>query len=240
MTYLGSSPTLKPADAISATAAIIILSVALSEIYSQLGLVFGETWIGAASLHTLMSFVVVLGLALRGKSLQLTGLKTVADNAPEFLRRRPWLMYLPAGMVLTLALLAVFISRQFAQTAVSSHMVSVSQIAWISWVPIVEEIVFRMGFGRILRLWLGNLWGCWFSAIFFAMVHASPTIMQLLEGKLGLPIGPFILGLSCEVLFILTGRLAAVATLHAACNATAMIFAIGDSRWLNWLGFLYG
>lgn len=84
------------------------------------------------------------------------------------------------------------------------------------------------------------MWGAWLSATLFALVHTAPTIIHLSEGRFGLPLGPFLLGLSCEFLFTMTGRLMAVVALHAACNSTALLFSLGDDRWLNWLDFLYG
>ena len=113
-------------------------------------------------------------------------------------------------------------------------------LAWILWIPPAEELVFRAGVGRLFRrLAGGSPWAAWFSALTFALVHAGPTLARLLAGQVGAPLGPFLLGLACEALLAASGRLLPAVALHAACNATAAVFAAGDARWLDWLGFLY-
>jgi membrane protease YdiL (CAAX protease family) len=83
------------------------------------------------------------------------------------------------------------------------------------------------------------LWAGWFAALTFAFVHGDPTVAHLIAGRIGLPLGPFLLGLCCEALVEATGRLAPAIAFHGACNATVAIFALADGRWLDWLGFLY-
>ncbi len=57
--------------------------------------------------------------------------------------------------------------------------------------------------------------------------------------QLAVPLGPLLLGLACEGLYLISGRLTAAVALHAACNASGWIFAALDERWLDWLQHLY-
>jgi membrane protease YdiL (CAAX protease family) len=98
----------------------------------------------------------------------------------------------------------------------------------------VEEIVFRFAIGGIARQRLGDFWGAYGSALVFAMAHGSGAWNQL-----SMPLGPLLLALCCEWLYVTTGRLKAAMALHAACNASGWIFATLDKRWLSWLEALY-
>lgn len=132
----------------------------------------------------------------------------------------------------------VFASRQFGVPTIRDGLGT--HLMWILWVPMVEELVFRVGIGRWLRSWLGIFWGAWFGSVLFSLVHAAPTFSNLMAGQIGLPFGPFLLGLCCELLYMVSGRVWSIVALHAACNTTVVIFALGDDRWLQWLDFLYG
>ncbi len=99
------------------------------------------------------------------------------------------------------------------------------QLAAFSWVPIVEEVVFRKGVGPWLRRYSDSIWlGSYFSILLFSFLHVSPTVSRIFEGRLGLPLGPLLLGVSCELLYILTGRLAPCVVLHSVCNVVAVFF----------------
>jgi membrane protease YdiL (CAAX protease family) len=104
---------------------------------------------------------------------------------------------------------------------------------------VVEEIVYRGVFGVALRRRLGGPWGAWLSAVLFAFMHTQPTLARLGAGAVGLPLGPFLLGLLTELTMAASGSLWPGVLLHAACNATPWIFAWGDPRWFTWLAALY-
>lgn len=231
-----SSP--KPADSLAAAALTLTLAVCLAEVYDRLGVLVGETWLAAAILHSGLGLVVLAFYHRHDALGELVSASTVWQGAPDLLRRAPRRAYLPAAAVLLGAMLLVLVSRQIGRPTARAGIAT--NVAWIVWIPIVEELVFRAGLGAAFRRWLGRLWGSWFAAALFALVHAAPTFEHLIAGRVGLPIGPFLLGLGCELLFVATGRLGPAVALHAACNATVVVFALGDDRWLDWLGFLYG
>ncbi|MDA9951619.1 CPBP family intramembrane metalloprotease [Oligoflexaceae bacterium] len=113
-------------------------------------------------------------------------------------------------------------------------------IATCIWVPIVEEIIFRRGFGSFFRKLSGPIWGAYFSALLFAVVHTQPTLGRILAGEVGVPLGPFFLGLAVEALYSFSGqKLWPCIMLHAACNLSVVIFTVIDPRWLEWLSLLY-
>jgi membrane protease YdiL (CAAX protease family) len=107
-------------------------------------------------------------------------------------------------------------------------------LAFVIWIPLVEELVFRYGIGGWARQKLGNFWGVYASALVFAMAHGAGAWDQL-----AIPLGPLLLGFCCEWLYVVSGRLSAAIALHAACNASGWIFATVDERWLDWLQALY-
>src|SRR5690606_2634558 len=87
---------------------------------------------------------------------------------------------------------------------VSSHP---EAFIFIVIVPLLEEIVFRLGFGEFFRRKAGDLWGAYFSALLFALVHTLPTPANLFSLQIGLPLGPFLLGIINERLYIKSSSL---------------------------------
>ena len=198
----------------------VAMAVSLAEIYAFMTPTIGAGWAAAFFVHAAFS-----GVAL---------------SFPE--KRR--LLYPPAAKFFVPAL--VIVAGTMALVAggrlfggATTRPVGREQIAWILAVPLVEEYVFRAGIGDVLRRMGGPLLGSWFSAIVFALVHGQPTFANVMALKVGLPLGPFLLALCCEGLYVKSGRLLPGVAFHAACNATVVIFAYGDARWLDWLGLLY-
>lgn len=202
----------------------LIAAVALAELYKPLRPYFEATWMAPAVVHSLLAVLVLFLVKKRGK-------------IHDLFRLQPYVAFLPAVVILAGVGLLILISRQFAAAAQVEQSIP---WAWVIWVPVVEELVFRVGIGDAFRRSSGSLlWGSWFSAVTFALVHSDPTLTRLMSFDIGLPLGPFLLGLLCESIYAKTGRILPAIALHAVCNATAALFAVGDARWLDWLGFLY-
>lgn len=197
-----------------------MLAVALAEIYAALTpFAGGIGWVAALCVHSLLAAFV---LGRRGRGRFFGG---------------ALLYYAPSAVVAlgSFALVAVGSLRGGA----TSRSVGPEQLAWILIVPWVEEAVFRLGIGDAFRRYGGVFWGTWFSAVVFGLVHTQPTVASLVALRIGLPLGPFLLALCCEAIYVRSGRLLPAVAFHAACNATVVIFAYGDARWLDWLGLLY-
>jgi membrane protease YdiL (CAAX protease family) len=226
----------------------VLLAIAMAELYSagdagswlaslrQQSDAASSSWLPVVVINSLLALVV---LAFYGRQGRLRSLLNWRADTTFFGKKHVLLPYAPALIVLVGVLLLITASRMIGGDLNTDTVHGVVPLAWITWVPLVEELVFRVGLGEAFRRRGGPLWGSWFSAVTFALVHASPTLAHLSSGAIGLPLGPFLLGLCCEALFVTTQRLWPIVALHAACNATVAIFVWGDQRWLAWLQFLY-
>jgi hypothetical protein len=96
-------------------------------------------------------------------------------------------------------------------------------------VPIVEEIIFRMGLWSFLgRIPTGAK--LYLTAASFACLHTNGS---------QIPLGPFLLGLAAQWMLLQGAGLMTVILLHMASNASIVIFLTLDPRWLDWLRIFY-
>jgi membrane protease YdiL (CAAX protease family) len=150
---------------------------------------------------------------------------------------RPVFAYLPAAILILVVGLAAFTSRTI------SSAVSAPLPAWwalpVLWVPIVEEVVYRGFIGKWFRKYGGNLWGTYLSAALFAFVHMLPDWRENWFQEIGVPLGPFVLGLCCEYIYVKSRNITAAVAFHMAANASVIIFSVTDARWLEWLRIFY-
>ncbi len=191
--------------------ASLVTGCALTGAYWLVGKLVGPGWVAALILHVPAAILVY--------------------RWQRPVLRPSWQDALPAVVIVAGAAALAAFSRVLGGGDVPPPALGWQQLAFILLIPPIEELVFRVGIGTVFRQRGGPLWGAWFSAIVFALAHTGPS--------LGLPLGPFLLGLACEALYIRSGRLAPAVLFHAACNATVVIFALGDARWLQWLRLLY-
>jgi len=216
---------------IIATLSTLSIAVLLAEVYQAASVYISEGWLASAVINSIFSVVLIVFLAkFRPEALKAFSLKVKAGSYK--------IAFLPALLILVGSLGAVLISSNFGEIPKTTY-VNTQNIYWIFWIPVVEEIIFRFGFGRVFRNRLGMYWGAWYSSILFALMHSNPTAANLLSGELGISLGPLLLAFCCEFLLIKTGRLWPAILFHAACNATPLIFSLFDSRWLSWLEMLY-
>lgn len=145
--------------------------------------------------------------------------------------------YLPAIGLLIVYFLAVisssFIGLPSTGKLTSYHLWSVV------WIPIVEELLFRVIIGNHLRKLAGNFWGSYCSVICFAFVHSIPTADRIIALDIGLALGPLLLAIVCEYLYLKSGSILPAILFHAVANSSVVIFVYYDSRWLGWLSFFY-
>lgn len=113
-----------------------------------------------------------------------------------------------------------------------------SAVAWLTvlWIPFVEELLFRGYFSTLLPNLPRWFW-IYSSGLLFALAHTHPTVSPLFLPAP--PLGPFLLGCLCAYLLQTTGTLWSAILLHAAGNATVIVFQNLDARWLDWLNWLY-
>ncbi len=211
---------------------MLVTAIGLAEFYNllQIALV-EEPWIAAATANTILALAVLVYLKFKLPSPQVP--KYIGVQLGRF---SP-LGYLPALLVISFAVTASLVSRHFGTPR--SAGISFSQLAWITWIPVVEELVFRVGIGNFFR----NRWpfvlATYLAVLTFSLAHSLPTIDRILSLEISAPLGPLVLGIFCELIYVVSGKISHAIALHSACNATVVIFSILDARWLDWLGLLY-
>ncbi len=183
-----------------------------------------QSWISIGLLHTLVAVVIYLMIYRTETYASLFG--------------NPGWWATPALAIFAISLLAATISCQFG-TPNTSEIPSAIALS-VLWIPLVEEVVFRLGWSLMFVVLAGPWWGAYFSGILFAMVHTDLSFSSVLAGgAFHLPLGPLFLGWSCEILLRASRSFLAIVLLHMACNTTPIIFALLDVRWLDWLAALY-
>jgi membrane protease YdiL (CAAX protease family) len=137
-------------------------------------------------------------------------------------KRKRWFL-VPLFFLLIILGLGIASSNELEPQDLSSFVLPVLLV------PIVEEIVFRMGLWVILGK-ISDGSKLYLTAVSFAGLHASSS---------NLPLGPFLLGLISQWMLLRGAGLSTVTLLHMACNATIVIFLTLDPRWLDWLKIFY-
>ncbi len=198
----------------------IAIPIVLAYLYIAIPL---QTWLAAALANSALSLLLLLCYR--------------RQLYTWFLAQHDLRFYIPALAVLLFCLLAIFGASFYASPLRGT--VAIHHYLWLSWIPVVEEIVFRLGIGGWLRQLAGNFWGSYCSALCFALAHTMPTWARLSAGEIGVPVGPLLLGAVCEFLFVRSGSLRPCIVLHAVCNASVPLFVYFDQRWLAWLGLLF-
>ncbi|WP_159455453.1 CPBP family intramembrane glutamic endopeptidase [Pseudobacteriovorax antillogorgiicola] len=119
--------------------------------------------------------------------------------------------------------------------APSLHQLLIS----VFWVPLVEELMFRLGLTDLLKAKSPVLFAGYGSGIIFALMHTGFSWRHLVNLEFGLPLGPLLLAWASSWLLWKTNRICFCVIFHASCNGTVAIFQYLDPRWLSWLNMLY-
>ncbi len=218
-------------EASLALISVLLVAFLLFHLYALLGMVIQPDWMAAAAANTLMAAGVIWHW------WRPPGISASTHFSPEESTLPAWLAFAPAAAITAGSLLIAWVSRSFGTPL--SQAAGQHQWLLVTWIPLVEEIVFRAGFCHWYMQRWGRFWGIYFSSLLFAMCHADLSWGTIMSGGLGFPMGPFLLALVTGLLFARTGRLLPVILLHAACNFTVVIFSVLDARWFLWLHWLY-
>jgi membrane protease YdiL (CAAX protease family) len=205
---------------LAASGLALLIPIVLTKLYAAFTPVVGTGWVSAALWHTVLAIII---LWQRPYVIRQFGPKAIYA--------------LPLLVVLGSVCLAA--ASQALMPHPQDATVTGLDVAWVLWIPLVEEVVFRLGIGRIFTRLLPGLGGLWFSSLTFALAHVPVTFSGLLHGDVGVPLGPFLLGLICQTMIIRLRSIWPSILMHMACNGTAVIFRVMDGRWLSWLGALY-
>lgn len=206
-----------------------VSGIVLTEIYKVVGSMLGEDWLGAAVVNSILS-VCFLSRRFEPSMTQNLPLSRKLKNA--------YLAFIPAAVVCFGSLLLAIITKQWSPDE-GSLPISWHQYLWVLWIPIIEEICFRRGFGSIFKGMIGPFWGSYLSVLFFSFMHSAPSFDAVIHGQFGLALGPLLLAIICEYLYQASRRLMPAIALHAACNLTVLIFSYFNPSWLDRLNFLY-
>lgn len=240
-----------PKHLIVSALSVLFLAVALAEAYRGVGLALQNffaptttTWLAALIVNAFGAIVFWIYFSRTSRNSRSgSATDTTTNGKPYTQGIWPWLPALIiVGGALVLGVCSSFMvgsTEQGESQSISISAIPPVQLVYIFIVPIVEEYFFRFGIGTHLRRYAGVLWGSYFSAMLFSVVHSFPTVERLIDGQIGLLLGPFLLGLICEALFGYVRRLGPAIAFHMACNGTVVLFSLVDPRWLDWLRVLY-
>lgn len=219
----------------------LVAAAGLAEIIEYLTPWIGSPWIAAAALHSVIAVVLALRWwsgRVRGAAfafgIESSQLNAFQSASPTLLGARA---FFPAMAIGLGAVLLALGSATYGGRVTSA--VPAEQIAWVLWIPIVEEWVYRVGAGYYFRSRLGLMAGSYLSALVFSLMHSQPTLAHFASFQVGLPLGPLLLGAICEVIYMKSGKILPAILFHMICNATPAIFATIDIRWLSWLKVVY-
>jgi membrane protease YdiL (CAAX protease family) len=158
------------------------------------------------------------------------------------LRGTPLVAWLPGPLILLGAYVLSLWGRQPMQApaySLTGSSEAIYILASLTLIPLAEEMVFRMGLTPFLSRFAGDRWGPWYSAMVFSVAHTHPTWDRVLGLKIGLPIGPFILAICCDIIVRRWRRVWPAALFHSCCNATVYVFAWLNPSWVSKLNGLY-
>lgn len=196
------------------------VGLGLAWLYQVLGGWSQTPWWSIACLHTGLT-VLALGSQARLRHALLT-------------RGRTWWVWGPALLVLNGAWLLPLLSGG------DKHLrfdLAPETLAWIVWIPLIEEILYRGVLAHELQKRIGLWLGAYCSSLIFALAHAP--FPENWSQALAIPIGPFLLGMACTFVYQKSASLWSPVLLHMSCNATPLLFQTFDPRWLSWLHWLY-
>lgn len=210
----------------------LLCCIILSEIYQRFPFRNYLNIFTIPLVHTLISIAVVIIWCLKSKgsifkALCITEMK---------LKYSLW--FLPGlGVIIGTWLLVLLTSNEYPLVI---GTLGSKQLSSIFWVPIVEELTFRVGLGFILlRLGGSIIWASYFSILIFTVMHGLPSYEDFLSGNIGFFLGPFVLAVFCEAIYRLSHKIIPCIFLHSACNSSAVIFSWGGGYWLEKLSYLY-
>ena len=184
-----------------------------------------EPWLGPLLVNGIFSLVIV-GLLLRNHS------KAILKLGQAYHFTLPLIVVAGATIVAS--------GSRLLSQGITTEPTDLELLIWlVIVVPLVEELLFRGGFGLYFVKKVGAWWGSYWSALLFALCHSNITLSNLFSANFGVPLGPFLLGFLCQFLFTKSGSIWPAIALHISCNLTSFIFRWLDHRWLDWLNWLY-
>ena len=128
------------------TVSSCIIAVILAEVYSLGRYLALGPWQGALAIHVFFSLGILYFFFRNGVLRRKAAFLAFSPRAPLWFRRRPWLAYAPAAVLVCGSVALVLISRDWEATGVRAKVAT--PWAWIFWVPFFEEFFLIILFRR--------------------------------------------------------------------------------------------
>ena len=208
----------------------LLIATICSEIIIFIAYLGFPEWAAAALFHTFLGIGVLFAFYF------WPNLRAPMVYRHALLKRHPHLIYMPAAFVF---LVSILLALWKAAPPYHEPYLSIRSVLSISLVPISEEVCYRLGLSRLLSCIGGRFWGGYFSILIFTMMHGLPSFERIYNLDVGFFLGPFLLAISCELLFAWSNRLFPAILLHMACNSTGVIFALTGGYWLDVFKIFY-
>lgn len=205
----------------------LALAIALYYLYDLAACYESEVyWLGAATVNSVFAAIVLF-----------IHRKEIFHSSRELSKKYVIFDYAPLALGLLCGSLALF---SYALGHSQQLAIDWQDWLWVLWIPIVEELTFRVGFGEYFRRKLGRWWGSYFSVLLFCLAHTMGAYFyEPMKWFTAIPLGVLLLGISCEFLYVTRRKVATIILLHMTANFSVILFKWVDSRWLNWLSFFY-
>lgn len=208
----------------------LLLVFCFSYLYLKISNLFAHPWFGIAVVNTVLASVVVL-------KYQSFFNKKIAKSIHLTCKKMNSFWYLPSLAVLILAVtlqIAVYSWHEIKWT------INLEQLAFIFWIPLIEELIFRSGIANAFIKLSSPALGHFFAALVFALVHNFSALESHNFAQLfNLPLGAFLLGICCSYLYFMAKDIRPAILFHMACNATVVILGSNGAIWLKRFHFLY-
>ena len=145
----------------------------------------------------------------------------------------------PSLLIVLGSLLLCFISSGRLEINRSVDLNTDMLLLTVLLIPVVEELLYRHYLACVTRDHKSRLWSMYLSGLFFCMNHCLINFESFLDNLLVFPLGPFLMGVICEALVLYSESVLGAIAFHSVCNLTVYLFLVYDSRWLEWLSYLY-
>ncbi|MCX6117242.1 MAG: CPBP family intramembrane metalloprotease [Proteobacteria bacterium] len=211
-----------------------IAAVVLSVIFASF--LIGELYSSVSALNS--SFEPWLNVLIINMVIGILSLLFIRSIREQFQKFAKGFRYYVPGLIVLFG--SLFLAIMFRSPSVSGdrHELYFSLFS-ITLIPIFEEIVYRGLVFELLANQMKSHWRIYIGAIIFSFVHTMPTFAHLVRMEIGLPIGPFLLGLVCGWLVDKSGSLWPAIVFHCAGNCTVLIFSWLSPDWLDKLSVFY-
>ncbi len=205
----------------------LALAIALYYLYDLAACYESEVyWLGAATVNSIIAAIVIY-----------VHRKELFSASSNLSKKYAFLDYTPLLIGAVCLALAVTSYAMGHSQQLALHW---EDWLWVIWIPLVEELTFRVGFGEYFRRKLGRWWGSYFSVLLFCLAHTMGAFFyEPLKWFTAIPLGVLLLGITCEFLYVTRRKLTTIVLLHMTANFSVILFKWVDSRWLIWLNMFY-